>query len=370
MNRQSLPLGKILGVPFGIDYSWFLIFALLTWTLAHGYFPNEFKNWPAIEYWVIGALTALCFFGSVLLHELAHSLVAIRFRIPVRKITLFIFGGISELAEEPATPAAQFWISIAGPLTNLALAGVFALITLLVRGFAPLLAVFKYLQFINLFLGLFNLVPGFPLDGGNALMALVWGGSGRKRWGILAAAWIGNFLAYLLIIVGVIQMFSGDTMNGLWTAFIGWFVMNASTTAVRKERLQELLAGHKVGEVMGHFYTIIYANTTLQELVDEHILGGSRRIFLVEDQGQMAGLLTLPDLQKVSKQDYPVTKVDQVMVPIARVKQIGPNTELWQAIAEMDSDGVNQLPVMEDGKVLGMLTREDVISYLSRLQVK
>ncbi len=369
MNRQSLTIGRIFGIPVGIDLSWFLIFALVTWSLATGYFPVEYKNWPAIAYWLVGALTAILFFGSVFLHELAHSLVAERFKIPVRKITLYIFGGVSEMKEEPPSASAEFWITIAGPVMNLLLAGVFALLAATFSAAGPVQALLKYLAYINLILGLFNLIPGYPLDGGSVLMAIVWGITHRRHWGIVAAATIGNIVAYLLILLGVLQMFGGNIWNGLWIAFIGWFMSSASGGAMRQERLKELLSGHHVSEAMSKFYTIIYPDTTLQRLVDEHILGSSRRSFIVMQDNQLVGMLTMHVLQDIPKNEWAAKTVEEVMIPVSRLITTQPSAELFAAIQEMDRDGFNQLPVVEAGQIQGMLTREDVISYLRRLQM-
>ena len=370
MNRQSISLGNIMGIPLGIDYSWFLIFGLLTWTLASGYFPSEFKTWPVAQYWVVAAVTALMFFGSVLLHELAHSLVARRYHIPVNSIRLLIFGGVSELNEEPASAMASFQIAVSGPLTNLVLAGIFGLLTPVVSSYEPLLALVKYLASINLLLGLFNLIPGFPLDGGSVLMAIVWGITHNKRRAILIAAASGSFFSYIFIFFGTFQILSGNLMNGLWIAFIGWFLMNASGGQVRRERLKELLAGHKASEAMNRSFTMIQADTSIQTLEDEHIFGNYRRSFIVKQGDAVIGMMTMHPLRDIPKEKWPTTTAGEVMVPLSSLKQINLNTDLWEAMEEMDRDGVNQLPVMEDGQVQGMVTREDVISYLRTLSQK
>jgi Zn-dependent protease len=368
MNRKSFTIGNILGIPVGVDFSWILIMALVTWSLATSYFPAEFKNWPAVTYWLVGGLTAILFFGSVFLHELSHSLVAERFKISVRKITLYIFGGVTEMKTEPATAWSEFWITISGPLTNLALAGLFALLAVVFSAIAPAQALLKYLAFINLTLGAFNLIPGYPLDGGSVLMAIIWGITHRRHWGVVAATFIGSLVANLLILWGVLQVVGGDLWNGLWTAFIGWFMLNASGGELRQERLKEVLSGHRVAEAMSNSYTVIYPNTTLQRLVDDHILGGSRRYFIVEKEGQINGMTTIHALQIVRKEDWPTTTVEQVMIPLSRLITTQPATELYEALQEMDRDGVNQLPVIEGDQIQGILTREDVISYLRRLQ--
>jgi Zn-dependent protease/CBS domain-containing protein len=367
MNKNSIRLGQIFGIPVGVDYSWFLVLILFTWTFATSYYPAEFTNWSTAEYWVVGAVTALMLFASVLLHELGHSWVALRYKIPVRSITLYIFGGISQISSEPVSAISEFWITITGPIVSFALAGIFSLLSLLVSGFAPLLGLFKYLAYINLVLGVFNLIPGFPLDGGGVLMAIVWGITHNRHRAILFASIAGNVFAYLFIFLGVFQILSGNIINGLWIAFIGWFILSASRGQLQQEKIKGLLSGHKASEAMSRNYTIIESGTTLQVLVDEHILGSSRRSFIVEEAEKVVGMLTLHHLKDVPKDQWSNTTAAQVMIPTSQLKQILPDTGLWDAIQEMDRDGVNQLPVMEADQLQGVLTREDVLSYLRNL---
>ncbi len=327
MNNQSIPIGRVFGIPLRIDYSWFLIFALITWTLATGYFPAEFKSWPVAEYWVVGGITAVVFFVSVLLHELGHSVVAQRYKIEVNSITLLIFGGVSEIKSEPTSALSEFWISISGPIVSLALAGIFAGLALLFSGVEALLALTKYLAYINLLLGAFNLIPGFPLDGGGVLMSIVWGITHKRHLGVVAAAMVGSFFAYLFIAFGAYQVLGGNFLNGLWTVFIGWFLLNASGGEARREKIKSSLSGRRVSEAMSLGYTIIPADTTLQYLVDEHILGGSRRSFIIQKDDAVIGLATMHALQSVPKEKWPTTYVDQVMIPTDQVKQINPDTE-------------------------------------------
>ena len=368
MGTGSIRLGKIFGIPVGADYSWFLVLILFTWTFAVGYYPAEFKNWSTAEYWVVGAITSLMLFGSVLLHELGHSLVALRYKLPVRNITLFIFGGVSQISEEPVSALSEFWISIAGPLVSIVLAGVFAALTLVTSAFTPLLAIVKYLAYINLILGAFNLIPGFPLDGGGVLMSLIWGVSRNRHKALLIASGVGTFIAYLFIVYGVFQLFNGNLVNGLWIAFIGWFLVSASRGQLMQERVKGLLAGHKVSEVMSQGYTIVQADTTLQSIMDDHILASSRRSYIVERGEEVVGLLTLHHLRNVPKDQWASTTVAQVMIPCEKWKDLTLDTELWNAMEEMDRGGVNQLPVMTAGHIDGMLTREDIISFLRELK--
>jgi Zn-dependent protease/CBS domain-containing protein len=368
MNKKSITLGRIFGIPIGVDYSWFLILALFTWTFATGYYPGEFPSWPTSEYWIVGAITSLMLFVCVLLHELGHSLVSLRYKIPVKDITLYIFGGISQISSEPASAWSEFWITFVGPLVSFVLAGIFALLSLIGIGFAPLQGLLKYLAYINLALGIFNLLPGFPLDGGGVLMAIVWGITHNRHRAILVASIVGTIFAYLLIFYGVLLIFNGYLFTGLWIAFIGWFMQSAASGQVQQERIKGLLSGHKVSEAMNRNYAAIQSDTLLQYLIDNNILGGSQRSFIVKNGDEVVGLLTLHHLKDIPRDQWPTTTAAQAMIPVSKLKQIKLDTDLWDAIAEMDRDGVNQLPVMDAAQIQGMLTREDVISYLKILQ--
>jgi len=367
LNKSAISLGRILGIPIGVDYSWFLIFALLTWSLATSYFPAEFKDWPVTQYWIVGALTAILMFGSVLLHELGHSVVALRYKIPVRSITLFIFGGVAQIGAEPPSAIAEFWIAIAGPITSFALAILFGLLQPFVGALAPILAIARYLAYINGALALFNLIPGFPLDGGRVFRAIIWGTTHSLRRATLIAANLGRFIAYLFIIFGVWQVFSGNFGNGLWIAFIGWFLESASSSQIRQRTIQDLLEGHHVADAMRRDYTTILPNTTLEQLINQHILGNGQRSLVVKQDDHMAGLVTLHNVKAVPSADWLNTTAAQVMIPVIKMKSIQPEAELTDALAEMDRDGVNQLPVMVGDQIQGMLGRGDVISFLRTL---
>jgi Zn-dependent protease/CBS domain-containing protein len=364
MRRQAISLGRILGIPIGLDYSWFLIFALLTWTLAVGYFPSEFNNWPTAEYWIVGGVTAVMLFVSVLLHELGHSVLAMHYKIPVRSITLFIFGGIAQIGAEPPGPAAEFWIAIAGPVVSFGLAALFALLQPVFTGVAPLLALAKYLAYINGVLALFNLIPGFPLDGGRVFRAIVWGITHSLHRATVIAANVGRLIGFLFIFLGAWQLFSGNFANGLWIAFIGWFLESAAAREAQYGAVHDMLAGHKVSEVMTRGCASIPADTNLQSLVDDHILGAGRRSLVVTQDSTVVGLLTLHGVKEVPQAEWPASTAAQVMMSMDQIKRVGPDTELWPALEEMDRDGVNQLPVMTNGHCIGMLSRENVIDFL------
>ena len=368
MNRQTLSLGRISGISVELDYSWFLIFGLLTWTLAVSYYPAEFPDWPTAQYWLMGAITVIMLFVSVLLHELGHSLVALRYKIPVRRIRLMIFGGVAEMGSEPPSPMAEFWMTLAGPLVSILLAIFFGLLVPLVLGVELLLALISYLAVINGMLAIFNLIPGFPLDGGRILRAIIWGVTHNMRRATFVAANVGRAFAFLIIFIGVWQLFGGDLVNGLWIAFIGWFLESAAVAQVQQQRIQDHLARHTVSQAMNRNYVAIPAEITLQELVDHHILGRGRRSFVVEQDSKVAGLLTLHHLKEIPRSEWSSTAAGQVMIPFAQVKWVEAEAQLWTILKQMDRDGVSQLPVMREGQLCGMLSREDVINFLRTLQ--
>jgi Zn-dependent protease/CBS domain-containing protein len=368
MRTHSIALGRLFGIPLELDYSWFLIFALMTWMLAVGYYPVEFKGWPQVEYWLVGAATALMLFVSVVLHELGHSIVAQRYQIVVRRITLMVFGGVSDIASEPPSAGAEFWMAIAGPAVSFALAGIFTLLRPVFTSIPPLLALVTYLAYINAILGLFNLIPGFPLDGGRVLRAMIWSATKNLRRATLIAASTGRFIAFGFILIGVWQALNGNLINGLWIAFIGWFLESAAARQIQQQMLADLLQGHKVREAMSTQFATVSAKETLQQLVDNKILAGGGRSFVVQEAGEPVGFLTIHQVREVPREQWDRTTTRERMMPLSKTHSISPDEGMMEAMKEMDSDGVNQLPVMLEGRMLGLLSRESIITYLRNAQ--
>lgn len=368
MNRQSISLGRILGIPITLDLSWFLVFALLTWSLATSVLPAEFGRWPVMQYWIVGTATALMMFVSVLLHELGHSMVARRYRIAVRRITLFFFGGVAEIGSEPPSAVAEFWIALAGPAVSLALAIGFALLQPITRAATPLLALTRYLAYINGSLTLFNLIPAFPLDGGRIFRSAIWGVTHDLRRATRIAAGAGRFLAFLFILAGVWQILTGNWGNGLWIAFVGWYLQSAATSQVQQQVLHDALAGHRVQQVMSRNYAIVPADTTLERLVAQYILGSGQSNFVVEQGGMPVGWLPAYRIREIVTSDWPVTTAAQVMIPSRQLRWARPDEDLWDAVEEMERDGVNQMPVVAGDQIMGLLRREDILRYLRTLR--
>lgn len=368
MFRHTLPLGHIMGIPIDVDYSWFLVFGLVTWLLAVSYYPAMLKGAPPVELWLMGAATAILFFVSILVHELSHSAVALHYKIAVSRITLFIFGGVSQIAEDPTKPGIEFLVAIAGPLASLALAAIFYLSEPLLANLASALAVVKYLAFINLALGLFNLIPGFPLDGGRVFRAIVWEWIGDVRRATIIAANTGRFFGFLFIMIGVWMALKGFLFNGIWTAFIGWFLESAAASQVQQQLLQTLLTGHKVSEVLGQECLYVPSSAILQEIVDQEILRHGRRCFLVRQDDRVIGLLTLHSIKAVPPTEWATTTAAAAMIPADQLSTTSPNAELSTALEKMGRNGINQMPVMQGDQLVGMLSREDIVHYLQLLQ--
>ena len=366
---RSIPLGRILGIPLGLDYSWFLIFALVTWSLAGSYFPEQYPGWSTGLYWAIGLATSLLFFGSVVLHELGHSVIALRNGIPVRSITLFIFGGVAQIGREPGSPGVEFRVAIAGPIVSFALAGLFGALGLFGAGLAPLAALATYLAYINGSLALFNLIPGFPLDGGRVFRAILWRVTHSFRRATEIAGGAGSLFAWLFIFWGVWQMFNGNFAGGLWIAFIGWFLQNAATASVQQMTLTRLLAGHTVGEIMTHECTTLTPEVTLEQLVHDHILTTGKRCFPVARAGRVEGLLTVHHVKGIPRERWATTTAEQAMTPLAQLRIAHPSDGLWEAMEEMTADGVNQLPVIDaaNGDLVGVLARANVLTFVRTL---
>ncbi len=365
MNKQTISLGRLFGIPIRLHYSWFLIFALLTWSLATSYYPYELTRQPAALYWVMGAGTAVILFGSVLLHELGHSLVALRFKIPVRRITLFIFGGVAEIGREPPSPSSEFLIAIAGPSVSFGLAALFAVLQAAAGAWAPLFLIAKYLAFINGSLALFNMIPGFPLDGGRVLRSIVWGATHNLRLATKVAANLGKLVGFIFIAIGVWQVFTGD-LGGLWFAFIGWYLQNAADSQMQQQTVADQLAGHPVSEAMSRSYVLIPGDMTLRHLVDQNLLGFWQRAFVLQNDGDIAGLLTWRDVNAIPSEHWPTTTVAQAMIPLSHLQSIAPEAQLETVAAELARHGAASLPVVANGQVLGTIGREELSWFLRR----
>lgn len=316
MLSNALRLGRLFGIELKLDYSWFIIFILMVWSLAGHYFPMVHPGWSYGVYWALGVITALFFFASVVAHELAHSFVSQAQGVPVRDITLFIFGGAAHISQEPKSARHELVMALAGPAASLIIAALFGLLWLVSLAASPLLhALAGWLAWINLALALFNLIPGFPMDGGRVFRAIVWSITGNLRRATQIAAALGHAVAFGFIFWGIWQIFNGNWANGLWISFIGWFIANASTVSYQQVALRELLAGHTVCKVMMTDCLHLLPRLTLDVVVDHVVLPSGRRCFPVVEQEQLHGLLTLHRIKGVPRDRWSTTRVEEVMIP-------------------------------------------------------
>ncbi len=361
---NSLRVGKILGIDINIHITWLIIFGLVTWSLAAAVFPQQYPGWSTGYYWVIGVVTSILFFLSVLIHELSHSVVAISRGTPVSSITLFIFGGVSNIKEESKQPGDELVMAAAGPVSSLVLAALFYLGFLATQDVSsPGAAMTLYLAQINLALAIFNLIPGFPLDGGRVLRAIIWQITGQMERATRIAAAAGQVVAYLLMLAGLwIALALGELLSGVWLIFIGWFLNNAAQAGTAQITIQESLRGTKVRQLMDRDPMSVSANLTLQDFVDGYVLPYDQRAFPVVDGNLLAGIITLTDLKNAPRDQWNTLLVQDKMTPANRLVVVGPDEQVAVALADMED--LNQLPVVEQGRLVGMLSRSNVIRFL------
>jgi Zn-dependent protease/CBS domain-containing protein len=360
----GLEVFEVWGIPIRVHPSWLLVFGLVTWSLSAGYFPGEYPGWTVRAYWTVGAVTSLVFFASILIHELGHSWVARRNGVPIRSITLFVFGGVARLGREPESPGAEFRIALAGPVTSFALAALFKGAWLLVQDAPVLAAPAIWLARINFMVAVFNLVPGFPLDGGRLLRAGVWHWAGSLQRASQIAVFAGQLVAFGLIGWGILTVMKGNVIGGMWVAFIGWFLQNAAAQSEAEGHLREMLRGVTVAQVMTADCRRIEPGSSLERIVREEVLGAGRRCFTVTEDDKLAGLLTIHEIKAVPPERWPEVTAGEVMVPVEKLTVAEPEADLLTAIEKLDDANVAQMPVLADGRLLGLIGREQILHYV------
>jgi Zn-dependent protease len=363
VRTGSLRIFRIAGIDVYIHVSWLVVFALVTWSLAVGYYPPLLPNLSVAQAWTLGAVSAILLFVSVLVHELAHSLVARTRGIEAASITLFIFGGVSSLRTDAPRASTEFLIAIVGPLTSIGLAAACFLVASAV-GDPRVAALFGYLALINGLLGLFNLIPGFPLDGGRVLRAVVWQLTGSMRRGLEVAVGTGQLVGYGFMVWGVLQVVSGDAFSGIWIAVIGWFLQGAGTAQLRLVRSEARLSGVSVRDVMRPDPSAISPNASVEDLIEDYMIQGNRRAVPVIAEDRLVGMVTLGDIQAIAPQERASTRVVDLMGGRAGVTTVRPDTPLAEALAAMLGGDFEQLPVLDDGRLIGVLSRADIIRQI------
>lgn len=365
MLPGSLRLGKIAGIDIALHVSWILVVVLLTWSLATGWFATLYPGWTPLMYWIVSLVATLLLFISVLAHELAHALVARARGLPVRAITLFLFGGISNLEREPQRPGVELQMAIVGPLTSLFISSLAFLTRILLHGgTSPLAAVFGYLAIANLLLGLFNLLPAFPLDGGRVLRSLLWAMIGSLRTATRIATLAGECIAYVLILSGLWLLLEHALFSGLWLAFIGWFLLNGAQAANTQAMLDALLKGVMVEQCMETNVATTLAATSLQNLVFDLLLPQGWRSAFVIQGDQLVGLVTLKQIRHIPQPQWVTTPVNQVMIPLTHLVVVSPQQDLREVLDLMVSRDVNQVPVVVEKRLVGVVSREHLLRFL------
>jgi Zn-dependent protease/CBS domain-containing protein len=362
--QGSLSIGKIAGIDIRIHYTWLFAFVLITWSLASGFFPGSNPGLSPVTYWVIGAISSVLLFASVLVHELSHSLVARSRGLTVDSITLLIFGGVSSITSEPGRAADEFLIAVVGPLTSLVLAGLFWVLDALAASVGgPLQAVLGYLALTNLLLGVFNILPGFPLDGGRVLRAIIWGATGNLQRATDIASFVGQAFGVLLIFWGLARLLTGDVLGGLWTAFIGWFLDSGAQASRQQLSVQSVLRGVPVSAVMDPSPPLLDPNTSVHDFVmNQAVRRGQRALPVVRD-GELIGIMSLTDAHRISADAWATTPVARAMTP-APLRTVPSSASLDVALQAMVDHSLHQLPVVDDGRVVGLLTRAGVLEYM------
>lgn len=359
--KGALKIGTIMGIPIRVHFSWLIVFGLITWSLSTVYFPKAAPDLPATSYWIKGALAALLLFASVGFHELAHSFVAMRYKISIESITLFIFGGVAHMKKEPPHPKAEFRIAIAGPLSSFFLSGVFFLISLNSTGGVK--SLFAYLTQVNLIIGIFNLIPGFPMDGGRVLRSILWEREKNFFSATQKAAGVGQKIALFFIFFGIFTLFT-RMPGGLWLMLIGWFLYTAAQASYKQSTLQESISGVKVRDIMVSDLITVSSSLTLEEIVDGYFLRYGYGGFPVVDDGKYLGMITLKEIKDIPKNAFEDTRVKEVYRKHKKQWEISAEEEVIKALEAMIREDTGRLVVKEGDIIQGLITRNGIAKYV------
>jgi Zn-dependent protease/predicted transcriptional regulator len=363
--RSQIKLGRVFGIQIGLHYSWFLIALLIVFSLSAQFHASN-PEWGDDVILAVAVVTAILFFISLLLHELAHSLVATSNGLPVREITLFALGGVSQIEKNPTSAKLEFSVAIVGPLTS-AVIGALCVASVRLTGASlsnPWTAMLLWLGYINLTLAVFNLIPGYPLDGGRVLRALIWWKTGNADRSTRLAARVGQAVAFAFIAFGILRFFGGAGIGGLWIAFIGWFLLQAAAESYAQVGLTEALKNVRVVDVMTRDCPTTDGWLNIQNFVEQELLRTGQRCFIVVEKGEVTGLVTPHEIKQVDRAKWPFTTLHDVMRPLDDLRAVTPETPLKSALESMSRYDLNQLPVISDGHLEGVLSRAHVLGYL------
>jgi len=363
--QSQIKLGSVFGIKIGLHYSWFLIALLIVFSLSSQFHASN-PTWGDGVILTLAVATAILFFVSLLLHELAHSLVATSNNLPVKEITLFALGGVSQIEKNPVSAKVEFWMAFVGPLTS-AVIGVICLTLARLIGDPssdPWMAMLLWLGYINLSLAAFNLIPGYPLDGGRVLRALIWWKTGDADRSTQSAARVGQVVAFVFIALGIFQYFGGAGIGGLWIAFIGWFLLQAARESYVQVGLAHALKGVRVSDVMTRDCSTVDAWLNVQNFVEQNLLRTGQRCFIVVDKGEITGLVTPHEVKQIDRAKWPFMTLHDIMRPLENLQSVSPDTPLTSALESMSRYDLNQLPVISNSHLEGVLSRAQVLSYL------
>lgn len=365
---RGIKLFRVLGIRISIDWTWFIVFVLFSWSLSAGYFPFRHPGFSPGTYIAMGVVSALLLFVCVLIHELCHSYTSNRLGLEIREITLFIFGGVAELTKEPEDPATEFKIAVAGPLASGLLALVFGISsTIFTAGAFPVVnAILAYLALINIVLLVFNMIPGFPLDGGRVLRAAWWARTGDVDRATRVASLIGKGFAVFLILTGFLQMFTGNFTGGLWSVLIGVFVQQAAESGYRQVVIKRALNGLKVKDIMSKDVVTVPEEKRISEAVDDYFIKYHHATFPVTSNSHVSGLLTLNQVRNIDKNEWESKSVGEIMAPLGPKDTLSPDDDAVDALQKMASESNSgRFPVLDKGgKLVGILSRTDIMKLI------
>ena len=367
--RAHIKLGRIFGIAIGLHYSWIIIALLVTLSLR-SQFAAVHPDWSNTTTWTTAIITGLLFFVSILLHELSHAAVAKLRGLPVRAITLFALGGVAQIEKDAADAKTEFWMGIMGPVASV-LIGVICLVLAYILGWnladepnGPIAAMFMWLGVINIALAIFNMIPGFPLDGGRVLRAIVWWITGDANRSTRIASVVGQFVAFAFIMIGILRFFGGAGFGGLWLAFIGWFLLDAARASGAQVEIAERLNGVSVGDVMTRQFPVVDGNSNLETFVHDHLLPSGHRCFVVLEQGRPVGIITPHEVKTIARARWPYTTVSDVMRSLESLSTVGPERPVTEALELMGREDVNQVPVVQGGALAGIISRGHITRLL------
>ena len=368
MFGKPLTLFRIFGFEVKVDWSWLILGALIVWSLATGLFPVWYKGLDKADYWAMGVVGAVGLFLSIVFHELWHSLIARRFGLNMRGITLFLFGGVSEMADEPPSPKAEFFLAVAGPISSVVLAAVLLAVSYLLTGPGPTTAVtgvLNYLGYLNFVLAGFNLIPAFPLDGGRVLRAILWGAWNDLRRATRVATTVGAGLGAGLMFLGVVQFFMGRSIGGIWTFIIGMFVRSAARSSYRQLLFRRALEGVPVRQFMVADVVTVKPETTVEKLVEDYIYKYHFKMYPVVGGGDLVGCVTLDQVKGLAREEWAAHNVGELARGCSAENTIRPDEDVMKALALMQRTGRSRLLVAEGGKLAGIISLKDIMGYIA-----